>query len=66
MGLCNALATFQSLMNRIFYDCIDVILVVYMDDSHIFGKNESLHMKHVELVLFRLKKHELYVSPKEK
>ena len=32
MGLCNAPATFQSLMNRIFYDCIDVFLVVYMDD----------------------------------
>ncbi len=22
MGLCNARATFQSLMNRIFYDCV--------------------------------------------
>ena len=28
MGLCNAPATFQTLMNMIFQDCIDVYLVV--------------------------------------
>ena len=28
MGLCNAPATFQSLINAIFYDCIDDFLVM--------------------------------------
>ena len=43
MGLCNAPATFQSLMNRIFYDCFDVFLVVYMDDLLIFSKDCLLY-----------------------
>ena len=65
MGLCNAPATFQSLMNRIFYDCIDVFLVVYMDDVLIFSKDEESYLKHLEIVLKRLQEHELYVSPKK-
>jgi Reverse transcriptase (RNA-dependent DNA polymerase)/RNase H-like domain found in reverse transcriptase len=62
MGLCNAPATFQTLMNEIFYDCIDEVLVVYMDDLQVFSKNEEDHLKHLNTVLRRLKEHELYVS----
>ncbi len=65
MGLCNAPATFQSLMNRIFYDCLDDFVVVYMDDLLIFSKDEQSHLRHIELVLSRLKDHELFVSPKK-
>jgi len=65
MGLCNAPATFQSLMNRIFYDCIDVFMVVYMDDLLIFSKDEESHLKHLETVLSRLKENDLYASPKK-
>jgi hypothetical protein len=36
-----------------------------MDDLLIFSKNEEDHMRHVEKVLMRLRKHELYVSPKK-
>jgi hypothetical protein len=53
------------LMNNIFYDCIDDFLVVYMDDLLIFSKNEEDHMRHVEMVLQRLREHKLYVSPKK-
>ena len=63
MGLCNAPATFQSLMNRIFAHCIDDFLVVYMDDLLIFSKDEQSNLEHIETVLSRLRKHELYVSP---
>ena len=63
MGLCNAPATFQTLMNRIIFDCIDVFLVVYMDDLLIFSKNEEDHLKHLDIVLSRLKSECLYVSP---
>ena len=51
-------------MNRIFYDCIDVFLVVCMDGFLIFSKDKELHLRHLETVLSRLKDHELYVSPK--
>ena len=65
MGLCNAPATFQTLMNQIFYDCIDVFLVVYMDDLLVFSKTEEEHFRNLETVLERLKRNELYVSPKK-
>ena len=65
MGLCNAPATFQSLMNQIFYDCIDVFLAVYMDDLLIFSKDHDSHLEHLDTVLSRLKNHKLYVSPKK-
>ena len=65
MGACNAPATFQSLMNDIFHDCIDDFLCVYIDDLLVFSKDEDSHMRHLEKVLSRLKQHELYVSPKK-
>ena len=65
MGLCNAPATFQALMNRLFYDCIDIFLVVYMDDLLIFSNTREDHLRHVEVVLSRLKKEKLYVAPKK-
>ena len=54
MGACNAPATFQSLMNDIFHDCIDDFLCVYIDDLLIFSKDEESHMRHLEIVLSRL------------
>ena len=63
MGLCNAPASFQSLMNTIFHDCIDVFLVVYLDDLLIFSRTLDDHMKHLDIVLQRLQQHELYVGP---
>ena len=65
MGACNAPATFQSLMNEIFHDCIDEFLCVYIDDLLVFSKDEESHYCHLETVLNRLKEHELYVSPKK-
>ena len=52
-------------MNRIFYHCIDVFMVVYMDDLLFFNNNEQEHLKHLEPVLSRLQAEELYVSPKK-
>lgn len=65
MGLCNAPATFQTLMNTIFQDCIDVYLVVYMDDLLVFSKTEDDHMRHLETVLSRLQSEELFVASKK-
>ena len=65
MGLCNAPATFQSLMNRIYYDCIDEFLVIYVDDLLIYSKSLEEHLQHLEIVLKRLRENKLYVSPKK-
>ena len=62
MGLCNAPRTFQSLMNHIFYDCIAVFLVVYMDEFLIFSRNDEDHLKQMEIVLSSLKAENLFLS----
>lgn len=65
MGLCNAPATFQTLMNQVFYDCIDVFMVVYMDDLLIYSRTREEHMRHLQPVFSRLRSERLYVSPKK-
>jgi hypothetical protein len=45
MGLRDAPETLQTLMNNIFYGCVDEFLVVYMDDLPIFSNNEEDHMR---------------------
>ena len=47
MGLCNAPSTFQSLMNTIFYNCIDVFMVVYMYDVFVFRKDMKSYLQHL-------------------
>eukprot|EP00171_Calliarthron_tuberculosum_P005960 IDg5960t1 len=45
-----------------FLDCIDDFMVVYIDDLLVFSKNEEDHYNHIEIVLTRLAKHELYLG----
>lgn len=63
MGLCNKPATFQTLMNRIFDDCIDVFRVVYIDDLLIHSRSREEFIKKIYLVLGHLRSEQLYVSP---
>ena len=62
MGLCNAPATFQSLMNEIFHDCIDMFVVIYMDDLLVFSKSVEEYTMHLDIVLSRLARKRLFVS----
>ncbi len=57
--------TFQSLIDRIFYDCLGDVFVVYMEDMMIFSKEEQSHLRHIELVLSCLKDHKLHESRKK-
>ena len=61
-GLSNAPATFQSLMNDIFRDYLGKFVVVYLDDILIFSDTPEQHLKHLELVLKRLREHKLYAQ----
>ena len=45
--LINAFVTFQSLMNDIFRDMLDICVIIYLDDILIYSKNDEDHEKHV-------------------
>jgi len=42
-GLTNASAQFQSHMQSIFSDLLDILVVIYLDDILIFSKNLEEH-----------------------
>jgi Reverse transcriptase (RNA-dependent DNA polymerase) len=50
-GLMNAPATFQRLMDNVFYDVTWKFVLVYMDDIIIYSKTLEDHRKHLEQVL---------------
>ena len=63
LGLCNSPSTFQTIMNKIFANMKDVV-VIYIDDIMIFTKINALK-KHNEImveVLYCLKENDLYVK----
>jgi len=62
-GLTNAPTTFQSLMNNIFRDMLDICVIVYLDDILVYSKNDADHEKHVRQVLQRLRENKLYACP---
>lgn len=62
VGLRNSPATFLSLMNPIFFDCIDKILIIYLDDILVFSSSLKGHTRHVKLVQDKLWKHKLYLG----
>ena len=49
-GLCNAPATFQREMNRIFFDLIGVCVFVYIDDLVVYSPSMDQHIKDLEKV----------------
>lgn len=64
-GSSNAPATFQLLMNRVFQDCIDLFLLLYIDGILIYSNKREEHLEHIGLALSRLKEHKFYASPKK-
>ena len=62
-GLCNAPATFQSLMNRVLQGYVDDFVLVYLDDILIYSETEHQHLDHLTAVLQRLRDHKLYARP---
>lgn len=65
LGLINAPATFQAMMNHIFKDLIDSGLLVYLDDLLIYSDSREKHDELVKEVLRRLSKHNLAVAPQK-
>ena len=59
-GLCNAPATFQRLMNKVFADNLDIFIAVYLDDILIFSQSMEEHWEHLRWALTRLREAKLY------
>ena len=58
-GLTNAPATFMDMMNRIFKDCLDKFVIVFIDDILVYSQSETEHEQYLRLVLQRLREHKL-------
>ena len=65
-GLCNLPTTFQVMMNEIFAD-MDDVMVVYINDLMIFTKteNQAEHDKILLEVLRHLEENDLFMKPKK-
>lgn len=61
-GLMNAPAQFQSHMQHIFGDLLDLSVVIYLDDILIFSRTLEEHRQVVRQVLQRLEAHGLYAK----
>jgi len=65
-GMTNSLATFQTIINDIFWNLIaEGIVVVYLDNILIFTKMEEEHMQAVRRVLQVLKENKLFLRPEK-
>lgn len=63
LGLCNAPAVFQRMMNTIFHDMLDQGCVIYLDDILIYAETEEELLRITREVLKRLREHKLFVKP---
>jgi hypothetical protein len=58
-GLTNASAYFMNLMNKVFMEYLDKLVVVFIDDILIYSKNDSEHEEHLRMVLQKLRDNQL-------
>nr|GEV42014.1 putative reverse transcriptase domain-containing protein [Tanacetum cinerariifolium] len=61
-GLTNTLAVFMDLMNRLCKPYLDKFMIVFIDEILIYSKNKEEHEEHLKLILWLLKKEELYAK----
>jgi hypothetical protein len=63
MGLTNAPATFQTLMNTVLQPYLDRFVIVYLDDILVFSNSIDEHCDHLDQVLGTLSQNELFAKP---
>ncbi|KAM1776678.1 hypothetical protein ACFX11_043448 [Malus domestica] len=61
-GLTNASAAFMDLMNRVFQPYIDRFVIIFIDDILVYSKSKLEHVRHLTLVLKKLREHQLYAK----
>ena len=65
MGLCNAPATFQRMMEAILRPFLTKFAMVYLDDVIIYSKTAEEHEQHIIQVLEALNQHHLRIKLKK-
>lgn len=61
-GVINAPVTFMNLINRIFYQYLNMFVVIFVDDILVYSKTEEEHAEHLRTVLQTLREHQLYAK----
>jgi hypothetical protein len=61
-GLTNAPAHFMYLMNSVFMPELDKFVMVFIDDILVYSKSTEDHEEHLQVVLQRLRDHQLYAK----
>ncbi|XP_024969712.1 uncharacterized protein LOC112509072 [Cynara cardunculus var. scolymus] len=52
----------MDLMNRVFKDCVDEFVIVFIDDILIYSKSRKQHDQHLQIVLETLRTKKLYAK----
>ena len=61
-GLTNADATFMDLMNTIYKQYLNLLVIIFIDNILIYSRSEEEHASHLRIVLHTLKDRQLFVS----
>ena len=64
-GLMTAPATFQRMMNNVFFDLLDEGVLCYLDDLLLYTKDVESHKKLLDKVFSILAKNKLFIKAKK-
>ena len=60
--MCNASATFTTLMNNIFHEYLDDFVIISINDILVYSKTAKKHAEHLEKVYQKLRSNKLYAK----